>query len=85
MKTGGGERRRFLTPVVALGGGEATDPALPALERRKLAPGTAVPTPACLCSCLGSRPDVGWVWPCAQGSQGCTFFCHQRRAPVPQL
>lgn len=75
----------MLTPLAALGGGEASDPALPALERRKPAPSMAMLTPAFLCSCfcLGSRPDMRWGWPCALGSQGSAFCSHQKRLMCP--
>lgn len=79
------ERKGFLTPLGALGGAEAVSPAPPALERRKQASGTAMLTPArlCGCFCLGSMPDVQWVWPRAQGSRGSAFCCHQRRRVYP--
>lgn len=75
----------FLTPSAALGGGEASDPAPPALQRRKPVPSMAMLTPAFLCSCfcLGSRPDMRWGWPCALGSQGSAFCSHQRRLMCP--
>lgn len=71
--------------MAALGGGEAAGPALPALERRKAAPGPAMLTPAFLgsCFCLGSRPDMRWCWPRAQGSQGSAFGSYQRRLMCP--